>query len=501
MEHFLSSLTFLLLCSSIILMFLISIKWISSHSKTKKNLPPSPWKFPIIGNLHQLGSDPHRSLQALSRKYGPIMHLHLGSVPTLVVSSAKAAHEIMKTHDSSFASRPSLTMGNILLYGCKDISFSPYGEYWRQLKSMVVIHLLSTTQVKSFQKIRENEIERMICVLKESCGSSVDIGALFDSLTENIVYMAALGKPSDGLELTKLVKQFIDMFTFFSVGTYVPWLSWVDRLTGLVGRAKNVAREFDEFLERVIEEHAMKKEKEGAKPNEGRDFIDILLNVQKDGTTGFTFQRDTVKAIILDVFLAGMDTASKSLEWVTSELIRHPRVLKKLHHEAEEIGQGRSMIVEEDLEKMHYLKAVIKESLRLHIPAPLLAPRISTEDVKLMGYDISAGTQVIVNAWAIGRDPTSWEEPEEFRPERFLENSFNYKGLHFEWLPFGAGRRACPGIQFGVAIMELALANIVYKFDLGLPNGVKHEDLDMSEKFGIVLHKKSPLVVTTIPRF
>ncbi|KAI3807075.1 hypothetical protein L1987_22997 [Smallanthus sonchifolius] len=221
----------------------------------------------------------------------------------------------------------------------------------------------------------------------------------------------------------------------------------------------------------------------------------------KDGTTGFTFERDTVKAIILDVFLAGMDTASKSLEWVTSELIRHPRVLEKLQHEVKEIAQGRSMIVEEDLEKMQYLKAVIKESLRLHMPATLLAPRISTQDVKLMGYDIPAGTQVIINAWAIGRDPMSWEEPEEFRPERFLENSISYKGLHFEWLPFGAGRRACPGIQFGVAIMELALANIVYKFDLGLPNGVKQEDLDMSEKYGIVLHKKSPLVVTTSPRF
>ncbi|KAI3763095.1 hypothetical protein L1987_53545 [Smallanthus sonchifolius] len=183
-----------------------------------------------------------------------------------------------------------------------------------------------------------------------------------------------------------------------------------------------------------------------------------------------------------------MDTASKSLDWVTSELIRYPRVLEKLQHEVKEIGQGRSMIVEEDLENMKYLKAAIKESLRLHIPAPLLAPRISRQDVKLMG-------------WAIGRYPRSWEEPEEFRPERFLENSISYKGLHFEWLPFGADRRACPGIQFGVAIVELALANIVYKFDLGLPNGVKHEDLDVSEKYGIVLHKKSPLVVTTSPRF
>ncbi|KAI7756204.1 hypothetical protein M8C21_032410, partial [Ambrosia artemisiifolia] len=375
-------------------------------------------------------------------------------IPTLIVSSPEVAQEILKTHDSLFASRPNLTIPNMVLYGCKDISFSPNGEYWRQLKSMVVKHLLSNAQVKSLQNVRENEIGHMIEVLKDNYGSVSDISALFDSLTTNIVCMATLGKKNDVLELKTLIKNFFDVFTFFSVGSYVPWLSWVDHLTGLVGRAKNVAKEFDEFLEGVIEEHEAKKGGEDAKSNDGQDFIDILLNVQKDGTTDFTFQRDTVKAVIM-----------------------------------------------EDLEKMHYLRAVIKENFRLHMPAALLVPRMATEDVKVMGYDIRAGTQVIVNAWAIGRDPTLWEEPEEFRPERFLKNPFSYKGVHFEWLPFGAGRRSCPGVQFGVAIVELALANIVYRFDVGLPNGVKHEDLDMSETFGLVVHKKSPLLVTATPRF
>ncbi|KAK9073471.1 hypothetical protein SSX86_007795 [Deinandra increscens subsp. villosa] len=175
--------------------------------------------------------------------------------------------------------------------------------------------------------------------------------------------------------------------------------------------------------------------------------------------------------------------------------------MEKLQQEVAEIAQGRSMIVEEDLEKMHYLKAVIKESLRLHIPVPLLIPRVALEEVKLMGYDIPKGTQIIVNAWAIGRDPTLWEEPEEFKPERFLKNKFSYKGLHFEWLPFGAGRRACPGMHFGVAIIELAVANIVYKYDLGIPNAGTHEELDMSEQCGVMLQKKTPLLVTTSPRF
>ncbi|KAI7756195.1 hypothetical protein M8C21_032401, partial [Ambrosia artemisiifolia] len=353
----------------------------------------------------------------------------------------------------------------------------------------------------SLQNVREKEIGHMIEVLKENYGSVIDISALFDSLTTNIVCMATLGKKNDVLELKTLIKKFFDVFTFFSVGSYVPWLSWVDHLTGLVGRAKNVAKEFDEFLEGIIEEHEVKKGGEDAKINDGHDFIDILLDVQKDRTTGFTFQRDTVKAIIMDVFLGGMDTASKTLEWIMTELVRHPRVMKKLQHEVAEICQGKSMITEEDLEKMHYLRAVIQENFRLHMPIALLVPRMATEDVKVMGYDIQAGTQVIVNAWAIGRDPTLWEEPDEFRPERFLKNPFSYKGVHFEWLPFGVGRRSCPGVQFGVAIVELALANIVYMFDVGLPNGVKHEDLDMSETFGLVVHKKSPLLVIATPRF
>ncbi|KAJ9559886.1 hypothetical protein OSB04_005046 [Centaurea solstitialis] len=175
--------------------------------------------------------------------------------------------------------------------------------------------------------------------------------------------------------------------------------------------------------------------------------------------------------------------------------------MRRLQQEVTKIGQGRPMIPEEDLDKMQYLKAVIKESLRLHPSFPLLLPRESTQDVKLMGYDISSGTQVIINAWAIGRDPAEWEDPEEFRPERFLNKLNDYKAHTFKWIPFGAGRRGCPGIQFSVVVMELALANIVYKFDLALPNGVNYKDLDMTEKFGITLHRNSSLMVIATPRF
>ncbi|KAJ9559880.1 hypothetical protein OSB04_005040 [Centaurea solstitialis] len=480
-------------------MIFIRTKWSSFYSKTKKNFPPSPRKLPIIGNFHQLGLNPNHSLRALSQKHGPIMLLHLGSVPTLVASSAEVAREIMKTHDLSFCSRPNLSIPNILFYGSNDIVFSPYGEYWRQLKSIVVVNFLNNTQVKSFRQVREKEIGMMMGMLEESSGSLVNMGSFLTSLTNNIICKVSVGRTYD-VKLTDLLTRFVNMFTVFSVGSYIPWLSWIDWLSGLEGRAKKMAKEMDAFLESVIEENTNKKSEMKAdhRDHEGKNLVEIMLNVQRDNTSGFTLQRDTLKCVILDIFAAATETTSTNLEWTIN---KRPSKKPESNEKAATGRRGRPMIPEEDLDKMQYLKAVIKESLRLHPSLPLLLPREAIQDVKLMGYDISSGTQVIINAWAIGRDPAKWEDPEEFRPERFMNKFNDYKAHTFEWIPFGAGRRGCPGIQFGVVVMELALANIVYKFDLALPNGINCEDLDMTEKFGITVHRNSSLMVSATPRF
>ncbi|KAL8226017.1 hypothetical protein R6Q57_018574 [Mikania cordata] len=429
------------------------------------------------------------------------MLMHFGSVPVLVASSAEAAREIMKTHDLAFTSRPKMSIPDTLLYGSKDITFSPYGEYWRQVKSIAVVHLLNNTRVQSFRQIREKETALAINVIENRCGSVIDLSELLVKLTNNIICKVALGRTYSGLKFKDLLGRFMNVLGVFSFGNYIPKLSWIDRLSGLESEARKVSDDFDEFLEGVVEEHISNKKGVDAKTNEDQDLVDILLEVQRDNLAGFSLHRDTIKAIILDIFAAGTDTTFASLEWAISELIRHPSVMKMLQQEVSEIAQGKPIILENDLEKMKYLKATIKETLRLHTPIPLLIPRESTQDVKLMGYDIPVGTQAIINASAIGRDPTLWEEPDEFRPERFLNNLIDYKGLHFELLPFGAGRRGCPGIQFAVVVNELALANVVYKFNLALPNGVKGKDLDMSETSGITVHKKSPLLVIATSRF
>ncbi|KAI3675986.1 hypothetical protein L1987_85582 [Smallanthus sonchifolius] len=219
------------------------------------------------------------------------------------------------------------------------------------------------------------------------------------------------------------------------------------------------------------------------------------------GASTFTFGRDTIKAIVSDVFSGGTDTTSASIEWTLSELIRHPNIMKKVQKEVTELGKGRSMITEDDIEHMPYLKAVFKETMRLHTPLPLLVPHEAMDDVKVMGYDLKKGTQLMINAWAIARDPSIWEDADMFKPERFLNSSVDFKGFHYELLPFGSGRRGCPGVQFAVSINELVLANLVYKYDFALPNGVRAEELDMTELAGLVVRKKDPLMLVATARF
>ncbi|XP_071689814.1 cytochrome P450 Tp4149-like [Rutidosis leptorrhynchoides] len=428
------------------------------------------------------------------------MMLQLGSVPTLVVSSPQVAKEIYKTHDVIFSNRPLLTIPNIISYGSKDIVFSTYSERWRQLKGLVVQNLLSSSRVKSFHQVRKEEIDATIRKIGESCGRVFDLTELFHSQSSNIICRVAFGRTSE-TKFTTIMRNLVSLLSVFTVGSYFTSLSWVDRLSGVIGRAEKASKEFDEFLEGIVEEHVSKRGGDHfSQSNNGQDLVDILLDIQGDKTTGFTLDKDTLKAVILDMFVGGTHTTSTTLEWIFSELIKHPRVMKKLLQEVTKIAQGGESVSEESLEKMPYLKAVVKESFRLHPAAPLLAPRESTQDVKVMGYDIKARTQVLVNAWAIGRDPSVWDEPDEFRPERFLNSSIDYNLFHYEWLPFGAGRRGCPGIQFGVLVVESILANLVYKFDLALPNGVRNEDLDMSEVLSLTVVRKFPLLVRATPR-
>jgi cytochrome P450 len=200
-----------------------------------------------------------------------------------------------------------------------------------------------------------------------------------------------------------------------------------------------------------------------------------------------------------DMFLAGTDTSSTILVWIMAELMRNPSVMQRAQDEIREAVKGKAKVEESDLQKLMYLKLVVKEGFRLHPPLPLLVPRETTESCTIEGYHIPAKTRVFVNARSIGRNPEYWKNPNEFKPERFLDSSIDFRGKHFELLPFGAGRRGCPGIDFAVQILELALANLLLRFDWELPHGLRREDIDMEEAFGLSVHKKLPLCLVAKP--
>lgn len=367
------------------------------------------------------------------------------------------------------------------------------------MKSICVLQLLSNKQIRSFRSIREEEAALLMQKIEQSVNLQVNLSDMFMTLTNDVICRVAFGRKYSGEEkgpdFKKMLKELLQLLARFKVGDFIPWLGWINKLNGWDAKVDKVAKEVDMFLEKMVEEHQLRSDVQTSDDGDQvKDFVDVLLEVQRDKTAGFPIERDSIKAIILDMFAGGTDTTYTVLEWAMTELLKHPKIMQELQKEVRRISKGKTHVSEDDLEQMKYLKAVIKESLRLHPPIPMLVPRQSTKDTKINGYDIPAGMAVIINAWAIHRDPSLWEEPEKFHPERFLDCPIDFSGQDFQLIPFGSGRRICPGILFAIANDELVLANLMYKFNWTLPGGVKHETLDVSEQIGLTIHRKTPLL-------
>ncbi|KAK9119889.1 hypothetical protein Scep_017982 [Stephania cephalantha] len=286
-----------------------------------------------------------------------------------------------------------------------------------------------------------------------------------------------------------------DFFPDYCVGRVL------DVLMGWNARLENCFRGLDDFYKKIIDRHAaaastrrsstlLEEEEE-----EEENITDVLLRLKKDqsiggGPGGAAFTDDNIKAIFM---VGGMGAPAVTVTWAMAELIRKPETMKKLQQQIRNCVGNKGKVEEADLDQLHYLKMVTKETLRLHPPEALLLPRENMSHCKINGYDIRPKTRVLVNAWAIGRNPECWDDPEEFLPERFEDNSIHYKGQHFEFVPFGAGRRICPGMGMGVAMAELALANLLYCFDWELPSEMGEEAINMDETVGLTVHKKYDL--------
>ncbi|XLT47917.1 hypothetical protein HN873_040521 [Arachis hypogaea] len=466
-----------------------------THNK-KKDFPPGPRGLPIIGNLHQLdNSSLYLQLFEFSKKYGPIFSLQLGLRKAIVISSPELAKEALKNHDREFAGRPNLIGQQKLTYNGLGITFSPYNEFWRETRKICVAHVLSSRRVTSFSSIRKFEVKQWIKKISSHASSKkvTNLNEMIISLTSTIICRIAFGRryEDEGVERSRFHDLFNEcqaMLGAFFVSDYIPFLGWIDRLNGMHARLNKIFKELDKFYQEVIDEH-MDPNRDSSN---GEDIIDVLLQLKNQRSFSFDLTINHIKALFMDILVAGTDTTAATTVWAMTALIKNPRVMKKVQEEIRNFGGQKDFLEEENIQKCIYFKAVMKETLRLHLPVPLV-PKETNKTCIINGYEIPSKTIVYVNAWAIHRDPEAWKHPYEFYPERFLGSDIDFLGQHFELIPFGAGRRICPGMHMGLASLDLILANLLYSFDWELPEGMKIEDIDTQMLPGITQHKKNPL--------
>nr|XP_004299223.2 PREDICTED: cytochrome P450 CYP736A12-like [Fragaria vesca subsp. vesca] len=488
-----------------ILLVLLACLWslISAFSKSKhQKLPPGPRPLPIIGNLHMLGNLPHRTLQNLAKQYGDIMSLRLGNVPTIVISSPKAAELFLKTHDTNFASRPKIQASEYLAYGTKGLAFSEYGPYWRHVRKICTLQLFCPAKLEAFAPLRKEELGGLVGKLKRAAeeGEVVDVSEKIGEMNEDITYRMVLGcKRDDKFDLKAFVEEMFFLVGAFNISDFIPSLSAFD-IQGLTKRLKKVSKTADQLLDKIINDHEQAAETKGGKQGQHEDFVDVLLSFTNqllnpnDEQVHF-LDRENVKAILLDMITAAFDTSATTIIWSLAELMRHPRIMKQLQEELQTVVGMDRMVEESDLPKLDYLNLVVKESFRLHPVAPLLVPHESIKDITIDGYDIPKKSRLIVNFWSIARDPNVWSENvEEFYPERFTNSNIDLRGHDYQLIPFGTGRRGCPGMQLGLTTVRLVLAQLVHCFNWELPNGMLPQDLNMTEKFGLSLSKAKHLL-------
>ncbi|KAL0333145.1 UNVERIFIED_CONTAM: cytochrome [Sesamum calycinum] len=431
--------------------------------KRNKKLPPGPTGLPIIGHFHLLGKNPHQDFHNLAQKHGPIM-AHL-----------QAAKEIS--------------------YDKRNVVFAPYGSYWRNMRKLCTLELLSNFRINQFQPMRRAEIEIFVGSLRRAAGKreTVDISARISALIGDMTCLMVFGRKFADGDLDEkgfkaVIGETLQVAALPNIADFFPFMAALD-LQGLTRRMKELSKTFDGFLERIIDDHIENKQEK----KHAQDFVDTMMTIMESGEAGFEFDRRHVKAVLLDMLIAGMDTSSAVVEWTLSELIRHPKAMKKLQQELEQVV-GMDQIVEEShLDRLEYLDMVVKETFRLHPAVPILIHE-SLEDCIVDQFHVPKGSRLIVNVWSIGKDPNVWREPQKFLPERFIGSNIDLRGQDFQLIPFGSGRRGCPGLQLGLTVVRLVVAQLVHCFDWELPDGMVASELDMAEHFGLVTCRDNHLL-------
>ncbi|XP_057977772.1 geraniol 8-hydroxylase-like [Malania oleifera] len=467
-----------------------------SCSASTGKLPPGPAGLPIIGNLHQLGSQPHQTLARMAKLHGHLFTLQLGSITTVVSSSPETAHQILHKYDQAFSNRPvrDAVASQPDVEGT--LAWVPGDHRWRNRRRICTTQMFSPQRLDFLQHLRHEKVGHLVAHIRKAAaaGAAVDVGQLAFATSLNLISRTIFSIDvvdsafESAGEFKELVWRIMEISGQPNLSDYFPVLRWLD-VQGMRQRIQPSFRRMHEIFDGIIGERV--KARDADRANRKGDFLDVLLDQCQE--QGSDLNVRTIKPLILDLFIAGSDTSAITTEWAMAELLRKPETLQNARKELiDTIGTDRS-VLESDIERLPYLQAVVKETMRLHPAAPLLLPYIAGNDVEVCGFTIPKGSQVLVNAWAIARDPSCWKDPTSFCPERFLDSSLDYKGHDFEYIPFGAGRRICPGLPLGVRMVNLELASLIHSFHWELPKGTTPESLDMQEQFGITLKKAVPL--------
>ncbi|XP_021865288.2 cytochrome P450 84A1 [Spinacia oleracea] len=476
----------------------------------RKSYPPGPMGLPVIGNMMMMDQLTHRGLAKLAQRYGGLFHLKMGFVHMMVVSSPEEARQVLQVHDNIFSNRPATIAISYLTYDRADMAFAHYGPFWRQMRKLCVMRLFSRKRAESWQSVRD-EVDYIVQALTDRAGCTVNVGEHVFNLTKNIIYRAAFGSSSsEGQdEFISILQEFSKLFGAFNIADFIPFFSWVDP-NGLNDRLVNARSALDGFIDRIIDDHInQKKAINGQHVIKEEDMVDDLLNFyseeakvneSEDLQNAIKLTKDNIKAIIMDVMFGGTETVASAIEWTMTELVRSPTDMKRVQQELADVVGLTKRVEESDLDKLPFFRCCIKETLRMHPPIPLLLHE-TAEDAIVGGYYIPKQSRIMINAWAIGRDPNSWSDPEMFKPGRFLKEGVpDFKGGNFEFIPFGSGRRSCPGMVLGLYALEMCVANLLHSFTWELPDGMKPSEVSTDDIFGLTAPRASRLVAVPSPR-
>lgn len=477
---------------------IIAIVWHAlSLSCCSQTLPPGPRSLPIVGYLPFLNPELHKQFTNLAHTYGPIFKIYLGSKLHIVINTPELAKVVVRDQDEVFSNRDNTVAAIALTYEGRDSN-------WRILRKIFVHEVLNNKNLEACRCFRTNEVRKTINNIFSKIGTKINVSEIsfmteakvITSMIWENTYVKGTHDSDFGAELQMVAAKAVEIFGQPNLSDFFPSLACFD-LQGIKREMLRQRNKLDKIFNRIIEDRSKsnsKNSQDGVGDTAKKDFLQMLLDLkdQKDPTSLNLVQ---IKSLLTTIMIAGTETTATLIEWTMAEIMKNHTVMKRIQEELEEMVGVNNIVEESHIPKLRYLDATIKETLRLHPVLPFLLPRSPSQECTVGGYTIPKGCTVFLNVWSIHRDPRYWDNPLDFKPERFLtyeeKNKWDYTGQNLNFFPFGSGRRACVGIPLAEKMQMYILASLLHSFDWSLPNGEEH---DLSERFGITLKKRKPLI-------